>query len=58
MKVHKVFGDILKALTDMGILNRATYISRAGTEDEKIFKDIKDVKVKDLNYFSMVIVKR
>lgn len=58
MKVSMVFGDILKALTDMGILNRATYISRAGMEDEKIFKDIKDVKAEDLNYFSMVIVKR
>ncbi len=58
MKVSMVFGDILKTLTDMGILNRAIYISRAGMEDEKIFKDIKDVKAKDLNYFSMVIVKR
>ncbi|MFH1859559.1 MAG: precorrin-2 C(20)-methyltransferase [bacterium] len=58
MKVHKVFGDIVKTLTDMGILDRATYISRAGMEDEAIFKDIRDVKAKDLNYFSMVIVKR
>ncbi|MBU0600752.1 precorrin-2 C(20)-methyltransferase [bacterium] len=57
MKVHKVFGDIVKALTSMGMLDRATYISRAGMEDEAIFKDIRDVKAEDLNYFSMVIVR-
>ena len=41
----------------MNLLNNAIYISRAGMEDEKILKDIKDVKESDLNYFSMIIVK-
>lgn len=58
MKVNKVFGNISKALSDMDILDRAIYISKVGSEDEKIFKDIKDVKAEDLDYFSMVIVRK
>jgi len=27
-------------------------------EDEKIFKNIRDAKKEDLNYFSMIIVKK
>ncbi len=58
MKVYKVFDDVVKTLDCMGILDRAIYISRAGMIDEKIFKDIRGVKAEDLDYFSMVIVKR
>jgi precorrin-2/cobalt-factor-2 C20-methyltransferase len=58
MKVNKVFEGIMHTLTEMNLLNNAIYISRAGMEDEKVFKDIKDVKEGDLDYFSMVIVKK
>ncbi len=58
MKVYKVFDDLIKTLRDMHILKNAVYISRAGMEDEKIFEDILDVKPKDLNYFSMVIIRK
>ncbi|MBI1811801.1 MAG: precorrin-2 C(20)-methyltransferase [Nitrospirae bacterium] len=58
MKVNKVFEGIMHTLTEMNLLNNAIYISRACMEDEKVFKDIKDVKEEDLNYFSMVIVKK
>ena len=58
MKVHKVFDDVVKTLDCMGILNRALYISRAGMRDEKIFENIMDVKAEDLDYFSMMIVRK
>jgi precorrin-2/cobalt-factor-2 C20-methyltransferase len=58
MKVNKVFEDIMNTLTEMNLMNNAIYISRAGMEGEKIFKDIKDVKEGDLDYFSMIIVKK
>lgn len=57
MKVHKVFDSIRKTLGDMGILDRAMYISRAGMIDERIFNDLNAVKAEDLDYFSMMIVK-
>lgn len=58
MKVNKVFEGIRHTLTEMNLLNNAIYISRAGMEDEKVFKNINSVQGKDLNYFSMVIVKK
>ncbi|MDO8746604.1 MAG: precorrin-2 C(20)-methyltransferase [Thermodesulfovibrionales bacterium] len=58
MKVNKVFEGIMHTLTEMNLLNNAIYISRAGMEDEKIFKDISKVKEDDLDYFSIVIVKK
>lgn len=58
MKVNKVFEGIMHTLTEMNLLNNAIYISRAGMEDEKVFKNINSVKEEDLNYFSMVIVKK
>jgi precorrin-2 methylase len=58
MKVNKVFEGIMHTLTEMNLLNNAIYISRAGMEDEKVFKNIRDAKKEDLNYFSMIIVKK
>ncbi|HBR21314.1 MAG TPA: precorrin-2 C(20)-methyltransferase [Nitrospiraceae bacterium] len=58
MKVNKVFEGIMHTLTEMNLLNNAIYISRAGMEDERVFKNINSVKEEDLNYFSMIIVKK
>ncbi|MDI6735170.1 MAG: precorrin-2 C(20)-methyltransferase [bacterium] len=58
MKVHKVFDNILKILTTKNLLDKAIYVSRAGMDDERIFKDIRDVCEEDLNYFSMVVIKK
>ncbi|MBI5212789.1 MAG: precorrin-2 C(20)-methyltransferase [Nitrospirae bacterium] len=58
MKVHKVFGNVAKILSETGLADKAVYISRAGMEDEKVFKNISDVKDEDLNYFSILIIKR
>jgi precorrin-2/cobalt-factor-2 C20-methyltransferase len=57
MKVHKVFGDIMKILESVNLIDKAIYISRAGMDDEKIFKNIRDVREENLNYFSMVVIK-
>lgn len=58
MKVHKAFEEVLKTIKETSLLDKATYISRAGFWDEKIYKNIRDVKKEDLNYFSMVIIKK
>jgi precorrin-2/cobalt-factor-2 C20-methyltransferase len=58
MKVHKVFNNILKTLNEMNLLKNAVYVSKAGMEDERVFKNIMDVKPEDLNYFSMVIIRK
>ncbi len=58
MKVHRVFGRVLAALDDLDLTSRAVCVSRAGMEDEKIYRDIRQIKEEDMNYFSMVIVRR
>ncbi len=58
MKVHTVFDTIMKTLEGMDLAEKATYISRAGREDELIVRDIRQVKAEDLNYFSLVIVRK
>jgi precorrin-2/cobalt-factor-2 C20-methyltransferase len=58
MKVPTAFDSIIKTLKDMDLLEKATYISRASREDERIIRDLRQVREEDLNYFSLVIVKR
>jgi len=58
MKVHKVFISILRTLEDMQLLDKAIYVARAGMEDERIIPNIKEVKEEDINYFSVVIVRK
>lgn len=58
MKVHKVFDQVRRLLEDMHLMEHAVYICRAGMEDSRIFCDIREVKAEDLNYFSILIIKK
>ena len=58
MKVHRVFGKVVNILSETGLMDNAVYISRAGMDDEKIFKNIREIKESDLNYFSLMIIKK
>jgi len=58
MKVNKVFNEVLGLLDGMGLVENARCISKVGMKDEKIFEDIREIKQEELNYFSMVIVKK
>lgn len=58
MKVHKVFGNVVKLLEKLRVVEKAVYISRAGMSDERVFRDIREVREEDLNYFSILVVKK
>jgi precorrin-2/cobalt-factor-2 C20-methyltransferase len=58
MKVYRVFDEIVKALTAAGLAGNATYISRAGMREEAVIRNLKDVRKEDLNYFSLIIIRR
>jgi precorrin-2/cobalt-factor-2 C20-methyltransferase len=58
MKVHRVFDKVRIILDDMGLVTKAVCVSRAGMQDEKIFTDIREMKEEEMNYFSMVIVRK
>jgi precorrin-2/cobalt-factor-2 C20-methyltransferase len=58
MKVNKVLDEIIKLLGEMDLIGSAVCVSRAGMEDEIIYRDITKIKQEGLNYFSVVIVRK
>jgi precorrin-2/cobalt-factor-2 C20-methyltransferase len=58
MKVNKVFDTVRNTLTRMNLAGNATYIARTGMDDERVYDDIRQVKQEDLNYFSLMIVRK
>jgi len=58
MKVYRVFDKVRKALSDLGLLERAVYVSRAGMADEMIRRDLDSLGSQKLDYFSLVIVRK
>lgn len=58
MKVERKFKDLTKFLESHGLIEKSLYVSRVGMEGERIIRDIRTIKDVDLDYFSMLIVKR
>jgi precorrin-2/cobalt-factor-2 C20-methyltransferase len=58
MKVNKVFDSVRDTLTRMNLAADASYVVRAGMDDERVYKDIRNVREEDLNYFSLLIVRK
>jgi precorrin-2/cobalt-factor-2 C20-methyltransferase len=58
MKVHKVFDQVLGMLDATGLTGKAIYISRTGMEDGQVVRDIGTLRGKELNYFSILIIRK
>lgn len=58
MKVHKVWPKVVSTLRDAGLVDKTTYVSRLGMDDERIIKDVSRVTEKDLDYFSILIIRK
>jgi precorrin-2/cobalt-factor-2 C20-methyltransferase len=58
MKVHRVFDDMRKRLEEADLIENAVYVARACMDEEKVFRDIREVRDEDLDYFSMIIVRK
>jgi len=58
MKVNKVFDKILSLLEEFGLVESAVIVEMAGTDKEKVIKDIRSIKDKTLHYFTTLIIKK
>ncbi len=58
LKVHTVFDRILDILEEMNLTDKCIYVSRCTSEDEEIVKDVKELRGKNLDYLSLLIVRR
>lgn len=58
MKPGSVMPQVVAALEQTGLLDRAVYVSKATTQSEKIVKDVRSLRNDKCDYFSMVVVSR
>jgi precorrin-2/cobalt-factor-2 C20-methyltransferase len=58
MKVSSVMPKVVDALEREGLLDRAVYVSKATTGEERIGRDLRSIKNDRCDYFSMVVVAR
>jgi len=58
MKVSSVMPAVVQALEETGLIDRALYISKATTKEQKIVRDVRTIRNDRCDYFSMVVVSR
>lgn len=58
MKVYKVLEEVVSVLDRLGLLEQSVYVSRAGLENERVCGDLRALKPEELDYFSLVIVRK
>lgn len=57
-KIDRSFDGLLEVLEGMGLADNAIWVKRCTTSEEEIVKDIRKLKGRKLDYFSLLIVKR
>ena len=57
MKVNRVFDKVLELLEELGLKQRAVFVERCGSENQRVVRDLDGLKGERLDYLSMVIVK-
>lgn len=58
MKVFRVFDRVRALLAELGLLERAVYVKRAGLPGEAVIRDLSQVAAADLDYLSLVLVRK
>ena len=58
MKVNRTLLDALANLERLGLAGRTIYVRRATTERERVVRDIRELTDEDLDYFSLLIIRR
>jgi precorrin-2/cobalt-factor-2 C20-methyltransferase len=58
MKVNKVFSEVRDMLVKLDLAKNAVYVARTGMPDERVIRDITKVREEDLNYFSLILVRK
>lgn len=57
MKVHKVIEHLRGLLSDLGLLDKAVLVERAGMSDERVIDDLTTI-TEPLHYFSTIIIRK
>ncbi len=58
MKVNRAFDRVLEALERLGLTEHAFYIKRCGTPEQEIVRDVRGLRGTQLDYLSLMIVRK
>ena len=58
MEVNRTLLDALANLESLGLVGKAIYVRQATTPREQVVQDIRQLSAEDLDYFSLLIIKR
>ncbi len=58
MKVYRVFDQVRSLLRELGRQKGAVYIKRVGLPEETVIRDLNQVRPEDLDYLSLVLVRK
>ena len=58
MEVNHTLLQALANLENLGLAGKAIYVRRATTQREEVVQDIQQLTEEDLDYFSLLIIKR
>ena len=58
MKVNRALVQALANLESLGLADKAVYVRRATTPGEQVMRDLRQLSSDDMDYFSLLIIKR
>ena len=58
MKVNRTLLQAIANLESLGLAGRAIYVRRATTAKEQVVRDLRQLSAEDMDYFSLLIIKR
>jgi precorrin-2/cobalt-factor-2 C20-methyltransferase len=58
LKVNRAFDRVLDALEKLDLAGRAVYVKRCGSPEQEVVHDVRKLRGQQLDYLSLMIVKR
>ena len=58
LKIGSVFSQIVSLLKRRGWLNRAIYVEKVGTSEQRVLHDVQSIDPTTVSYFSMILLDR
>lgn len=58
LKVHRVLEEVVALLEALGLKERAVFVQKCGTVEEKVIRDLDRLKGEKADYFSILIVSK
>ncbi|NCA71774.1 MAG: precorrin-2 C(20)-methyltransferase [Sphingobacteriia bacterium] len=56
LKVRPVLDELIDSLTELGLLHQAVFVERVGTPDERIVRDLSQLRGTQVHYLSLVLI--